>query len=96
MAESSDSASTSPSPGPAASTRYTNEPSPPPGRPKRSVVWDYFMHDQTNNKSVCQIEVTQDRGDRGGPSKKVCGATVAGKYPTNLKQHLCKDHPAQY
>ena len=32
--------------------------SPPPGRPKRSVVWHYFMYDQDRNKSICQVEVT--------------------------------------
>ena len=58
MTESSDSATASPSPGPVASTSYAVEPSPPPGRPKRSVVWHYFVHDQDKNISVCQIEVT--------------------------------------
>ena len=96
MAQSSDSATASPSPGPVASTSYAVEPSPPPGRPKRSVVWHYFVYDQDKNKSVCQIEVTRDHGDHSGPSKEVCGAAVTGKYPTNLKQHLRKDHPAQY
>ena len=89
MTELSDSATASSSPGPVASTSYAVEPSPPP-------VWHYFVHDQDKNKSVCQIEVTRDHGDHGGPSKEVCGATVAGKFPTNLKQHLRKDHPAQY
>lgn len=70
--------------------------SPPPGRPRRSVVWHYFTYDQGKNKSICQVEVTRDHGDGGGPSKEACGATVGGKFPTNLKQHLRKDHPAQY
>ena len=28
--------------------------------------------------------------------KSVCGHEVAGKFPTNLKQHLKKQHPVQY
>ena len=31
-----------------------------------------------------------------GPSRKVCAQEVAGKFPTNLKQHLKKYHALQY
>ena len=91
MAESSDSATPAPSP---AST--CSDPSPPPGRPKRSSVWKYFSYDKDNNKSVCQLEVTRDHGDCGGPSVEVCGVAIAGKYPTNLKNHLRTSHCKEY
>ena len=70
--------------------------SPTLGRPKRIVVWHYFTYDQDKNQSVCQVQVTRDHGDHGGPSNEACGATYAGKFPTNLKGHLRKDHPAQF
>lgn len=92
MAESSDSVSALPS-GSVASTNYVIQPSPPLSHPKRSMVWSYFVYDQEN---ICQTEVSRDHGDQGGPSKEICGASIAGKYPTNLKQHLRKDHYALY
>ena len=66
MAESCDSTATTPFPGLAASSSYMKEPSPV-GRPKRSVVWNYFMYDPDTNQSVCQVEVTRDHGDQGWP-----------------------------
>ena len=71
------------------------EPSPV-GRPKQSVVWNYFVYDPDTNQSVCQVEVTRDDGDQGGPSREICGTAVVGNYPSNLKQHLRKNHHALY
>ena len=98
MVESAHSASMSPSPAPLASPTptYVVDVYPPPGRPKRSVVWHYFTYDQDRNKSICQVEITRDHGEHSGPSKEACGATVGRKFPTNLKQHLRKDHLGQY
>ena len=96
MAESSDSTSTSPSPAPLASPTYVVDVCPPPGRPRRSVVRYYFTYDHDKNQSICQVEVTRNHEDHGGPSKEACGATYKGKFPTNLKRHLRKDHPAQF
>ena len=77
MAESSD--STTPSPSPGSSSGYgITEPSPP-GRPKRSFVWKYFVYDKDNNKSVCQIDVNRDHRDRGGPSLEKCAVAITGK-----------------
>ena len=49
------------------------------GRPKKSAVWDYFCYDSLHNKSVCQVK---------GTSESLCNKSIAGKNPTNLKQHL--------
>ena len=81
MAKSSDSTTPSPSPGSSSGYGGITEPSPP-GRPKRSFVWKYFVYDKDNNKSVCQINVNRDHGDRGGPSLEKCAVAITGKYPT--------------
>ena len=93
-AESSDSATPAPSPG--SSGSGVLELSPPPGRPKRSTVWRYFLYDKDKNKSFCQVQVPRDHGDRGGPSLEVCGVALTGKYPTNMKQHLRTAHDTKY
>ena len=56
-----------------------------PGRPTRSLVWDYFKYDPVVDKSVCQVEKSN--------TDSICGKSVAGKNPTNLKQHLRAAHP---
>ena len=95
MAESSGSTSRSTSPSPVPLSSVVDV-SPTLGRPKRIVVWHYFTYDQDKNQSVCQVQVTRDHGDHGGPLNEACRATYAGKFPTNLKGHLRKDHPAQF
>ena len=47
-----------------------------PGRLKKSFVWDYFQYDLTEDKSVCKVQQ---------PDESVCGKSISGKYPTNLK-----------
>lgn len=71
--------------------RSSLSPSPGPssGRPRRSPVWKFFEYDKAVDKSICQISTESD-------SSKLCGQAIAGKYPTNLKQHLNKHHPVQY
>ena len=96
MAESSDSATSSLSPTSPTSSYSAIEPSPPPGRPKRSPVWKYFVYHKEDNQSICQIKVSRDHGDQSGPSSELCGKTIAGKFPTNLKLHVRTAHPAQY
>ena len=61
------------------------------GRPKQSPVWGYFIFDDASNKSICQVIVK-----KGSGSEEVCGHSLAGKYPTNLKQHLKKEHLNEY
>lgn len=96
MVESSDSATPSLSPTLPTSSYSAIEPLPPPGRPKWSPVWKYFVYHKEDNRSVCQIEVSRDHGDQNGPSWELCGITIAGKFPTNLKLHVRTAHPAQY
>ena len=59
------------------------------GHPRQSIVWNYFVHDPGTNQRVCQVEVTKDHGDQGGPSRETSGTAIVAKYLTNLKQHLC-------
>lgn len=70
--------------------RSSLSPSPGPssGRPRCSSVWNFFEYDKAVDKSI-QITTEND-------SSKSCGQAIAGKYPTNLKQHLNKHHPVQY
>ena len=57
-----------------------------PGRPKRSPVWEYFHYDSAEDRSICQVE--------NPDTESLCGKSIAGKNPTNLKQHLKAVHPA--
>ena len=54
-----------------------------PGRPTRSLVWEYYTYDRVVDKSICQVESPDG----------MCGKSVSGKNPTNLKQHLRAVHP---
>ena len=65
-----------------------------PGRPKKSPVWDFFSYDPESNKSVCQIKAGTG-GDEPGSSRASCDP-IAGKFPTNLRNHLRKHHPSEY
>ena len=56
-----------------------------PGCPIRSLVWDYFKYDPVVDKSACQVEKSN--------TDSICGKSVAGRNPTNLKQHLRAAHP---
>ena len=69
-----------------------------PGRPRRSAVWEYFVYDSESDKSVCQIEIPASPGagsEGTSDGKGLCGQSVPGKFPTDLKQHLKKHHPKQ-
>jgi len=60
-------------------------------------VWQYFVYNEQTGKSSCQVETDRpDDEEEVGPSRKVCAQEVAGKFPTNLKQHLKKYHALQY
>ena len=60
-------------------------------------MWQYFVYNEQTGKSSCQVETGRsDDEEEAGPSKKVCAQEVAGKFPTNLKQHLKKYHALQY
>ena len=74
-------------------TPPSRSPTPCPGRPKRSPVWQYFVYNEQTGKSSCQLETGRsDDEQEVGPSTKICTQEVAGKFPTNLKQHLKKPH----
>ena len=48
------------------------------------------MYDDTQGKSICQT------GRRGSDVEEKCGHHLAGKFPTNMKQHLKKSHAKEY
>ena len=63
------------------------------GRPKESVVWEHFVYDSDENKSVCQVIVSTSADSE---VEEKCGVKISGKYPTNLRAHLRKCHPKEY
>ena len=64
------------------------------GRPLKSAVWKFFEYNAQLEKSVCQVIKSNSSADAA--LDQVCGHCIAGKYPSNLKQHLRKHHPQQY
>ena len=65
------------------------------GRNRKSLVWEYFEYDPVTKKSVCQVlpapSVDSSAND-------ICGHiySIPEKYPTNLRQHLKRAHPAEF
>ena len=59
-----------------------------PGCRTKSLVWEYFKYDRVLDKSICQTQKSPTT-----LTVIVCVERVAGKNPTNLKQHLRTDHP---
>ena len=55
---------------------------------KKHIVWKHFDYDTEKNRSVCNIKETS--------SDRVCGKEISGKFPTNLRSHLQKQHPEEY
>ena len=53
----------------------------------RSPVWNFFSFNEATGNSACKVLLTN--GD-------LCAHIIAGKYPTNLKQHLRKSHRNEY
>ena len=60
------------------------------GRPKTSLVWDYFDKDIDNNCSTCTVEKFT-----GGKAVK-CGEKIRGRNPTNLKSHMKSFHAKEF
>ena len=56
------------------------------GRPRVSSVWKYFKYDDDEKVSICQLQC----------GEKECGRKFKGKFPTNLKGHLKKEHLQQF
>ena len=56
------------------------------GRPRDSGVWKYFKYDEGTKMSICLVSTEE----------KNCGKQISGKFPTNLKGHLKKEHPQEF
>ena len=51
------------------------------------LVWEYFTIDASRGRGECQVE--KSNGTK-------CNASIAGKFPTNMKAHLKGNHPIAY
>ena len=71
-------------------------PSTSVGRPKKSPVWDYFYYDTSTDESVCQVSGSSEASSADADEICVCGHAVAGKFPTNMKNHQKRSHPKEY
>jgi hypothetical protein len=54
---------------------------------RESLVWNFFVFDTTKSKSIYQIQ-GQPSPQSPESTTAICGAEIAGKFPTNLKAHF--------
>ena len=71
------------------------------GRPRKSPVWDFFEYDSSTQKSLCQVMIPGDASSSAESpgsdlTRNMCGHAIAGKFATNMKNHLKKAHPNVY
>ena len=66
------------------------------GRPRKSLVWDYFIYDSTSNKSICQVSSEASSDTEATSSASICGHRINGKFTTNLRSHLKSSHSNCY
>ena len=83
------------------SSTPSRSPTPTPtlsrGGRKRTPVWRFFDYEDSTNKCTCKVEtVSGVCSEEPGPSGRLCGHVLTGKYPINMKLHLKKFHPAEY
>ena len=64
-----------------------------PGRPKCGI-WDYFSYDEKEGHSVCMVKKKSRTEEHNDDS--LCSKTFKGKFTTNLKLHLKKEHAEEY
>jgi hypothetical protein len=48
------------------------------GRKRESAVWHWFVYDEKNDKTVCQVQTAKKKD-------VPCGSKLNGKNPTNMK-----------
>ena len=87
---------------PVSSRSFSTSPSPSTsgrgsvGRPRKSLVWDYFTYDFSSNKSMCQVSSESHSDAEATSPISVCGHRITGKFTTNLRSHLKKSHTNCY
>ena len=64
-----------------------------PGRPKGGI-WHYFSYDEKEGHSVCMVEKKSRTEEHNDDS--LCSKTFKGKFTTNLKLYLKKEHAEEY
>jgi len=62
------------------------------GRPKCGV-WKYFKFDEQEGKSICIVKLKSQQQD---DEDAICNKSFDGKFTTNLKQNLKKEHSEEY
>ena len=62
------------------------------GRPKCGV-WKYFKFDEQAGKSICIVKLKSQGQD---DEDALCNKSFKGKFTTNLKLHLRKEHSEEY
>jgi len=62
------------------------------GRPKCGV-WKYFKFDEQEGKSICTVKLKSQQQD---DEDAICNKSFNGKFTTNLKLHLKKEHSEEY
>ena len=56
------------------------------GRPRKSLVWNYYKYEKDSDKSVCQVSIEKE----GKPVK--CRKELKGTFTSNMKKHLRLHH----
>ena len=79
---------------PSSTASVQQEPTATSGRHRKSLVWEYFEYDSLTNTSVCQILSAPPLDSSS--SGDICGHSVPGKFPTNLRQHLRTAHKSEF
>ena len=65
------------------------------GRPK-CAVWKYFSFDEQTGKSTCIVKLKQRQDDEDTGLDTLCNKEFKGKFTSNLKLHLKKEHLEEY
>ena len=61
------------------------------GHPRNSLVRNHFVYDSSSWRSVCQVH-DSSASDDASSIPTICGHSIAGKFPSNLRQHLKSCH----
>lgn len=60
------------------------------GRPRKSLVWNFFEYERDKDKSVCQV-LTKKVG-----KEEKCGKVLNGAFTSNMKKHLKASHKEEF
>ena len=69
------------------SSKMASTSRPSSGRPRESPVWDYYIYNDVEKKSICQVPLNEE---------DLCGKSFSGRFTSNLKHHLRTNHKEQF